>query len=380
MSVNGLTKANKETKCPYCGDERSKPATRQYRCKACGETIYVKRTVDNPQKRPMTYGQAQKAQEERDAFYADKVEKNYILRNYATQKTMTTSYIISAISHPDVNHFKIHAGHSTCSECEKLVGKILRANKHNIKNMPIPNERCLNPQEGISHCGLYLTAMFDDELTAQDYDDVILEYVDYIDGIVAHKPNKEICSTQKQDKSTFEPKVMVNRNEYITSGSDQVDKAKLETIRRISNIENNKKPPRKNISTVILANLIIWPIVLVIFTYLLTPSSNTNINPAQNQTQAEEITAYMENNFGVPGYTASWYIDIDEIRINQKETNRYIEVLTTLEKRQNTAGKNICGAVSNYWINHKNDFSGIRIVGIGEAIISYRYSLSGNCQ
>ena len=134
MAANGLIKENKDTKCPYCGEHRKTAASRQYRCKECNETVYVKATLSDPQKRPMTYDQATIAQSEKDAFYEARIEKNNLSRQFATITSMNTSHMMSAISHPNARYFKIHAGNSTCAECEKLIGKIFIANKHNIKN------------------------------------------------------------------------------------------------------------------------------------------------------------------------------------------------------------------------------------------------------
>jgi len=216
---SGLAKANKETKCPYCGNERDKPATRQYRCKVCGETIYVKRSLSNPQKRPMTYDEANAVQSETDAFHKASVEKNNLARQFATITSMNTSYMMSAISHPEARYFKIHAGNSTCAECEKLIGKILLANKHNINNMPVPNERCLNALSGEYYCGTYLSTIFDDEIAPQDRNEAIVEYSDYIDMEVKAGLAEDIpYSKYKAPKSI--------------SCSEKVDRIQLDETRR----------------------------------------------------------------------------------------------------------------------------------------------------
>ncbi|MBL4743406.1 MAG: hypothetical protein JKX87_02015 [Cycloclasticus sp.] len=366
MEAYGLTKANVETKCPYCGDERSKSATRQYRCKACGETIYIKRTLDNSQKRLMTYDEASTAQEETDTFYNESVQKNNLLRQYATVESMTTSTMVSAMNHPDANHFKIRSGHHTCAVCQKLVGKIFQVNKHNIKNMPVPNERCLSALNDGYYCGTYLETVFDDQLTTEDCNEVILEYSDYIDV---------------QPEKTFLPQIKPKKTPYATSGNDKVDFEKLNEIKRQEALQSKRnKPVIKNksaLNKMILANIIIWPLLLIF--YLSSGSSKPPIDTLKNNTEAAEISAYMKRNFAVPGYTASWYIDIDEIRISQTDTKRYIDVLTVLDRTEKSKAKNLCGAISSYWNDHKNDFSGIRIIGTGEEIVVYRYSFGGNC-
>ncbi|MEH6503752.1 MAG: hypothetical protein V7682_07625 [Cycloclasticus sp.] len=136
-------------------------------------------------------------------------------------------------------------------------------------------------------------------------------------------------------------------------------------------------PKQTTFKKLIWANIIIWPLLLIFNVFSESPKAPVDTN--KNDAQAAEISAYMKDNFAVPGYTASWYIEIDDIRINQTDEHRYIEVMTVLDRTEHPIAKNLCGAVSNYWNNHKNDFNGLRILGIGEAIISSRYSLSGYC-
>lgn len=128
---------------------------------------------------------------------------------------------------------------------------------------------------------------------------------------------------------------------------------------------------------VLWANIILWPIVLIaLFT---TRTSESNIDTERNETQTSEISEYVKNNFGLKGYTASWFNDIEDIQINQTNKSRYIEVITLLDRTEKTIAKNLCGAVSNYWNKRESDFSGIRVIGIGREVISYRYSLGGQC-
>jgi len=141
-----------------------------------------------------------------------------------------------------------------------------------------------------------------------------------------------------------------------------------------------EKEKRKKLNQYIKYNLIIWPLLAILFIF--TKPEATVIDYQKNDAQAQEIMQYLSNNFGAKGYTASWFIEIDGINIYQNDKNRYIEVMTTLEKNTPediTTANSLCGAISNYWYNHPSELHGIRIRGIGNKIIGHRYSISSPC-
>ncbi|PHS71972.1 MAG: hypothetical protein COB22_06020 [Cycloclasticus sp.] len=135
---------------------------------------------------------------------------------------------------------------------------------------------------------------------------------------------------------------------------------------------NNKEIKTMFIAAIALA-------ILTLGLYLFNPPQKTIIDEQANTQQAQEITAYMKEQFAQPGYTASWYNEIDDIQINQTKKQRTIEIFTTLDQRSDPTGNNICNAVSNYWQNHKNSFTGLRVIGMGGKITNYRYSLGSRC-
>ena len=138
---------------------------------------------------------------------------------------------------------------------------------------------------------------------------------------------------------------------------------------------------RKELNKYIKYNLILWPLI-AIGAMILRPDPII-IDHQKNQAQAVEIMQYLTNNFGVEGTTATWFIEIDSINIDENDRKRYIEVLSTLERDDPEDVKiasSLCGAVSSYWYNHRSELDGIRILGSGDRIIIGRYSFSDTCQ
>jgi len=236
---SGLTKANKEIKCPYCGNERDKPATRQYRCKACSETIYVKRSLSNPQKRPMTYDEANTVQSETDAHYKATLQRNSVARQYSTAKSMTTLYMTTSAYDPEINFFKINASNNNqpmCKNCEKLPGMILRINKHNINNMPIPNERCINALNDEYYCITYLTTIFKDDLTPHERNGAIIEYSDYIDmevggNVAADAPYSTSKTPRDRAPSGGVDRVQLDEIKRRVQANEKKDSVKIKLAR-----------------------------------------------------------------------------------------------------------------------------------------------------
>ena len=135
---------------------------------------------------------------------------------------------------------------------------------------------------------------------------------------------------------------------------------------------------QKSIKHILIATVVVG--IVTIIMYALEPTKETTaINEQANTQQAQNITNYIKQNYGMPNFTASWYYSIEHIEINQTENQRTIDVSTTTEQRSSPVGNNICNAVSNYWQSHKNSFTGIRIIGMGGQITNYRYSLNNKC-
>ena len=155
--------------------------------------------------------------------------------------------------------------------------------------------------------------------------------------------------------------------------------AEMVLKKRAANKQNraDKNKERENLNKLVITNLIIWPLLLLIA--VINSPDKPIIDTNKNQQQAKEIQAYMKRNFGAKGHAASWFIEIDDIQISQTDESRYIVVSTLLDKNENSTANNMCNAFSNYWVEHQSEFSGLRIIGINQQIISYRYSLNAMC-
>ena len=141
---------------------------------------------------------------------------------------------------------------------------------------------------------------------------------------------------------------------------------------------NGLTKANKEIKITLIATAVIALMVLAMYAF--TPAKQAAATSEQaNTQQAQEITNYIKQNYGAPNFTASWYYSIEHIGINQTEKQRTIEISTTTEQRNSPVGNNICNAVSNYWQNHKNSFTGIIVIGMGGEITNYRYSLNSKC-
>jgi len=151
------------------------------------------------------------------------------------------------------------------------------------------------------------------------------------------------------------------------------------TIRKRKSANASIRADQKSIKHILIAIVVVG--IVTIIMYALEPTKETTaINEQANTQQAQNITKYMKQNYGMTNFTASWYYSIEHIGINQTENKRTIDVSTTTEQRSSPIGNNICNAVSNYWQSHKNDFTGIRIIGMGGQITNYRYSLETPCR
>jgi len=146
---------------------------------------------------------------------------------------------------------------------------------------------------------------------------------------------------------------------------------------------SGKQQQLKELNKLIWVNLILWPIVLVITLMVSGGDKEIDeehvIDESKNTAESEEITRYMKRSFGMVGYTASWYYDIILIDIEQIKDRRHIRVSTLLESHKKTAALNICGAVSNYWNDHRDDIHSITVYDTAGDSIARRSSLDNYC-
>jgi len=187
----------------------------------------------------------------------------------------------------------------------------------------------------------------------------------------------DINDKEKEASAEFDPVLLKTLQELKAVEKREASNAAIR--KKMKNRKEKTSKESKELNKYVKYSLVIWPILIMLFIF--TKPEAIVINDKKNEAQAQEIMQYLSNNFGVKGSTASWFIEIDGINIYQNDKNRYIEVLTTLEKDAEgiVTASSLCGAVSNYWYNHSSELDGIRIRGVGNKIIGHQYSVSSPC-
>jgi len=152
--------------CPYCGHDRGRPAQRAYKCKNCGNEVFVRRTPESRERKPVTYEEVERI----ETLWSDRREN----RTAETLYDVLFSYIDAGLREmlehpiPDLHYVQI-IGHTksavpVCESCSALVGKLLTpADARKFKLLP--NWGCKNVERAF-FCLISYEIVFDDELPA----------------------------------------------------------------------------------------------------------------------------------------------------------------------------------------------------------------------
>lgn len=151
--------ANEISTCPYCGHDRWNPATRRYRCKSCKNTVYVKRTVEDRQKRPVTLDQLREIEQQWQQYSDEQYE---IQRAEAEAENIKHSLNYLRDLKRDGNSFVSVNIHEPCSSCTHHDGNIFTIAEA-LKAPLYQNPDCRRRDEN-TRCLPFYTVVFDDEL------------------------------------------------------------------------------------------------------------------------------------------------------------------------------------------------------------------------
>ena len=183
-------KANTDAACPYCGDVRSQPAQARYKCKSCGNAVWIKSSVDNRQKRPMAKQQAEDAEQEWQDQAHEKLVDKFQWLSEQVQRTTDPGKVqghfleMATIQHrlgndpmpylaeahqadlnsmpPEMVRAVVIVAHNPCGHCEQYVGRVIPLGEAKIINL-LPVEHCWDLSKRGWPCGTRYEVVFDDE-------------------------------------------------------------------------------------------------------------------------------------------------------------------------------------------------------------------------